>query len=669
MIVNTRGYVDINAGCMMAIPPSTHPSSAIVEPDLQRFCANMGALWRRDAELAQRIDDLPVEAGAEVLATRSGLPTVRVSTATGRPLFLHSRYDPMAEARKFVEAIDCEKAWCFVIGGLGMGYHVQALLERLRGDAFIIVTECDLTLIKTAMEHVDLSEPIGAGKLLFLTDTDVGAMHQRLDRHNTTMMMGLQFVAHPASQQVAGEFHDALRASLADYATYCRTSLMTLVNNARLTVRNIANNFPTYLSTPPIDVLHRRFAGHPAIVVAAGPSLAKNIDLLGEAKGRAVICCVQTVFRMLLEQGIEPDFVTSLDYHEISKRFFEDIDDFRDVHLVAEPKANWHVVDTYSGPLSLLDNTFARRCLGEKLAARGALKAGSTVAHLCFYLAEYLGCDPIIFVGQDLGFGDGLYYVPGAAIYDLWRPELNRFYTIEMKQWERIARHRPMLRRTEDVYGRPIYTDEQMFTYARQFERDFADTTVRVVDASEGGVRKQGAEPIPLREALDRFCREPIAPERFAYKQQLRWFDGSRLAAGRDAVADKLERAAKLRELARETIVVLEEMKGLVDDPKQFNRRIVRVDELRTLVRQDDLVFRMVSDVSQLAELRRFTADAKLTASDARGAELARRQLTRDVEFVNGMIEGADALEEILTGCLARFDRTIAQQARIIEGS
>jgi len=70
-----------------------------------------------------------------------------------------------------------------------------------------------------------------------------------------------------------------------------------------------------------------------------------------------------------------------------------------------------------------------------------------------------------------------------------------------------------------------------------------------------------------------------------------------------------------------------------------------------------------------LAELRRFTADAKLTASDAQGAELARRQLTRDMEFVNGIIEGADALEEILQGCLARFDQTIAQQARISEGS
>ena len=108
-------------------------------------------------------------------------------------------------------------------------------------------------------------------------------------------------------------------------------------------------------------------------------------------------------------------------------------------------------------------------------------------------------------------------------------------------------------------------------------------------------------------------------------------------------------------------------MKELVDDPPKFNRRIIRIDELRTLVRQDDLIFRMVSDVSQLAELRRFAADAKLTAADDKGAELARRQLARDVEFVKGMVDGCRAIEEIFQSCLDRFDQTIDSHQRIIE--
>ena len=70
------------------------------------------------------------------------------------------------------------------------------------------------------------------------------------------------------------------------------------------------------------------------------------------------------------------------------------------------------------------------------------LKAGATVAHLSFYLAEFLGCDPIILIGQDLGFVDGLYYKPGTAIHETWGVELGRFNTLETKEWERIVRSR-----------------------------------------------------------------------------------------------------------------------------------------------------------------------------------------------------------------------------------
>jgi len=252
-------------------------------------------------------------------------------------------------------------------------------------------------------------------------------------------------------------------------------------------------------------VLQERFAGCPGIVVAAGPSLQRNIDQLAELEGKAVIISVQTTFKMLLDRGITPDFVTSLDYHEMSKRFFEGISDFSRTHLVAEPKATWHVIDAYRGPVSLLNNDFARLCVGNALAARGGLKAGATVAHLALYLAVYMGCDPIVLVGQDLGYTDHVYYMPGVAMHDTWRPELNRFCTIEMKEWERIVRSRKILMKVKDIHGRDIYTDDQLFTYLQQFEGDFASLPGRVIDATEGGVRKTGTPRWPDGSASSRF--------------------------------------------------------------------------------------------------------------------------------------------------------------------
>jgi len=65
----------------------------------------------------------------------------------------------------------------------------------------------------------------------------------------------------------------------------------------------------------------------------------------------------------------------------------------------------------------------------------GQLPAGATVAHLAYYLGRYLGCDPVVLVGQDLGFTDGQYYAAGAAIHDVWAPELNEFNTLETMEW------------------------------------------------------------------------------------------------------------------------------------------------------------------------------------------------------------------------------------------
>ena len=101
----------------------------------------------------------------------------------------------------------------------------------------------------------------------------------------------------------------------------------------------------------------------------------------------------------------------------------------------------------------------------------------------------------------------------------------------------------------------------------------------------------------------------------------------------------------------------------LVDQPDRFNRRMVRVDELRTVLRGADRAYQIISAASQLAELRRFSADRKIGAADAKGTERARKQLERDIEFVDSVHEGTDGVTEILRTALERFDRAVEEDA------
>jgi len=639
----------------------------------------MAALWRRDPRLAFLIDELPSTSLLATEPSRSGAVTAVTTTSDGRRLYLHSRYDPAGEAEQLCRKLDEERelALAVVLCGVGLGYHIPPLRERLGGEGALIVSEPDLVAIRSMLERLDVADPIASGRIIFIYALDKGDLHAKLDPQAGLLMMGTKFVVPPVSMQINADFHQQVRAAITDFAAYSKMSLLTLLSNARITCTNIANNLPAYVATPSIAALCGRYAGYPAVLVAAGPSLGRNVDQLKAAADRVVIIAMQTTLKPLLARGIRPDFVTSLDFSDLSRRFFEDVD-LTGIHLVAEPKAAWEVIDTFlGGPpgivdrparrLGLLFNDFACRCLGEPLGVRTGLRAGSTVAHLAFYLAEFLGCRPIILIGQDLGFSGGVYYTPGVAIHDAWHPELGRFDALEMKEWERIVRARPILHKATDVFGRSIYSDEQMFTYLQQFERDFASCAAEVIDATEGGVRKTGTTVMTLAEALSRYATRPVLRESGDSRHTT--FDGQQLRPAHRVLTKRLEELAEFRGLCEQTRDLLAELVTLLDRPDEFNRGIVRVDELRALVQDRPLIFRMVSDVAQFGEWQKFSADRRLAQDRARAestksmppAERARRQLERDRAFINSLLEGCDILKQILTSAADRTDKLVRE--------
>jgi hypothetical protein len=641
-------------GRMPAVPSATHVNSTYVE--------NMRRLWRLDARLAQRIDEVPPDDLLAVEASRAGPPTAAVVTGDGRRLYLHSRYDPQREAMDFCATLETRDAACIVLSGLGLGHHLRALHDEYGSGSTFLISEPDTATIATAFRHTDLTAVLDSGRIEFITRLDKSYLHERIGRFATVLMLGTQFVVPPVSLQVGADFHQACREAILAFAAYAKMSLVTLVKNAGITCGNVADNLPTYVSTPSLDVLRRRFEGAPAILVAAGPSLGRHLDRLRGLDQRAVVVTAQTTLRLLLGHGVHPHFVTALDYSSVSKQFFENLDIPDDLVLVAEPKASCAVIDAFErrddahpGRTILLDNVFARRCVGETLGKRAALEPGATVMHLAFYLAEWMGCDPIILVGQDLGFSGHVYYTPGVTMHRSWDPELGRFGTLEMKEWERIVRHRPILRKILDIHGREIYTDEQMYTYLQQFERDIGRSRCRVIDATEGGARIAGSELMTLDEAIGLFCTRPIDGSRFDYLRS-NWRRPDRLAPARDAVRQRRSALEEFRRLCEETRRLLDDMKSLTDRPDEFNRRLARVDDLRTRVQQQDTIFQMVREVSQLGELQKIAADRRMEMTKNAGAARARQQLARDMQFIDALLDGCDRLGVILDGALSRFD-------------
>src|SRR4051794_1669923 len=133
---------------------STDPSARYVLPPDAPYLNNLAALWSRNPALARELEALTdgTCASFHVEPSRSGPPTVTARTSDGRSITLHSRYDPVAEAKKLIERVKTDSCVAFYLLGLGLGYALEALFERTSEESLLFVFEPDLRLMRIALE-------------------------------------------------------------------------------------------------------------------------------------------------------------------------------------------------------------------------------------------------------------------------------------------------------------------------------------------------------------------------------------------------------------------------------------------------------------------------------------------------------------------------------------
>ena len=615
-----------------AMISAADPSQQFVLPPDAPLLSNLAALWATEPKLAEAVEAALESDGYPSWSDPNQAHQPSASQPPkARSVYLHSRYEPRKEAERLIEAVTIEKMTTFFILGLGLGYHLEMMFEKASDEAIFCIFEPDIRIIRAALESRDLSEMIGSHRILWFWEPDKAGLFRQLTPHTALISVGSETIEHAASVRRNEAFYKQVRIWIGEFASFCRTNMNTLLFNSEQTARNISKNIGWYAAASGINRLAGRYRGSPAVIVSAGPSLRKNKHLLKGLDQNAVLIAVQTTLQPLLEMGCEPHFVTSLDYHEICSRFFERLPGRIRTELVAEPKATPRVLEMMTGPVNLIGNDFAEALLREMNLGKTSLTSGATVAHLAFYLAEHLGCDPIIFVGQDLGFSDGLCYAPGTSYEDVWRPELSRFCTVEMKQWEQIVRDRPILRRIPDQQGRPMYTEERLFTYLLQFERDFGKCKSKIIDATEGGALKRGATVMTLADAIAEFCRHTAAEWSNPKIPPRSW---ELLESCRECVLLRKIEAEEIERISRQTLPLLEEIRDHIADQNRVNRLIAKIDENRSRMDAFGRTYDQVMQFSQQSELKRFERDRRLAAARLEGIDRQQWQLDRDIENV-----------------------------------
>jgi hypothetical protein len=456
---------------------------------------NMKALEERKPYLYKKMKqtlNLTVEEEESIFRTaqaRNGMPILMVET-DGKNQRLNSSYDPGHEAQRWVRKFDMRNlAIVISMFGLGNGIIVRELMKSLKQGDKLLIYEPSPQLFRFVMEEYDLGDILSSGSVsLTVKGINDQEIRNLLSSHVDIVNQRSQIIcAHPCYDQVYEEHFRDFCKIIEDHINKITVNRNTELAIGRLQISNMLQNLSLLKgSNLAVDLMGYFGEEVPAIIVAAGPSLDKNIEELKQAKGKAAIFAVDTAVKYLLAHDILPDFIVTLDpkkslHHLADERcrripFVTRIDARPENVQKNEKRVIFYNLEGYAKEVY--------RRLGIPV---GILHSGGSVATGAFSVCETMGFRRIILVGQDLAYLGTSTHAGGLQV-----------------DVSGAGRNREMV---EDIYGNQIYTRYDWYVYLRWFE-DAVELFEgeEVIDATEGGAKIHGTTIMTLKEAIKTYC-------------------------------------------------------------------------------------------------------------------------------------------------------------------
>ncbi len=461
---------------------------------------NLNALKKLIPSLSRKLTDQTGDGSiCRSIDSEKGVPTIEVSTQKTR-LLLHSKKDPLGEARRFAQSDIDGNEQMIVVVGFGLGYHIEELL-RTTAIPVIFIIEPSLTILNTALKTRDLSIIFNSGRVMITQDPEF-TKHELIDMvppHTSIKLL----VLRPYLHLFPGEVNKT-KDTFFSFSNRRQINTATLKRFDRLWTKNTFKNISFFFSLHGINELDNILKGIPAIVICAGPSLDVDIELLGAYQKKSFIIAVDTTVKPLLKRGITPDFAVTVDPQFINSFFLSSVKVGSNHEaglpvLIADPAVYPSTLRNYKGPRVLTSSVFSPGKIIEQYAGeKGSIAAGGSVSVAAFDLARIMGADPIILLGLDLSHSGGKTHFSGSFMETYILSRINRFKGAQSYYTRYIKEGKPA--QLSDKNGNIVYSDKRLLLYRSWFENQAPGTASRVINAATGGLNIEGIENIPLKE-------------------------------------------------------------------------------------------------------------------------------------------------------------------------
>jgi Flp pilus assembly protein TadD len=472
------------------VPKVEIPSGA--EGEMSFYEKNLTQLKLKFPEVYEWILKAEEDKSIEVIHTAGGVSNLRLKGITGKSSYLYPMDDPLREEREFCKTLDFSADQVTFLVGIGLGYIIEAIREKVQKGHKIIVFEKSATILKKALHQTDFSDLLKEGGMIFSLPDEDSVREKALQYASDHNIGDSRIIGNARLMDVRKEYFE-LKELVVKYTTSSLVNHSTTINNGPIFAKNEIANLPRFLFSSGIKHLYEKFKGIPGIIISAGPSLEKNIHRLKEAKGKALIIATAPVVRVLFAHNIKPDLIVSIDFMDENGIHFEGINDCVDIPLVYPIRLTPRIVKEYQGDMFAVQDFMGLfGWLQKNWEFKGSFTGGGSVAIYAIMLALFCGCDPVIFVGQDLAFTD--------------RSHIDGVFLAE-----KVDRNNPNVLWVDGMYGEKVPTSPVFLSFLGTIEamiKQFQDRSF--LNCTEGGAKIQGAKILSFDEFLTTQRQEPV---------------------------------------------------------------------------------------------------------------------------------------------------------------
>ncbi|MED7887783.1 motility associated factor glycosyltransferase family protein, partial [Campylobacter coli] len=296
------------------------------------------------------------------------------------------------------------------IYGIGNALLIKNLAKHYK---HLFVFESEIELFILALSTIDLSEELCSGKI-YLVDIE----EERVDIQllilfdMKDMFEYLSLYEMFVNNVYCKKFYEDIWHKADEL---CEKNIKVVIRNLNSSLcigfecySHLLQNIPSMLESIPFQRIlsQRKNKFENAIVVSAGPSLAKQLPLLKAYQEKAVIFCADGALSMLEKEGIVPDYVTNLDFTDLAMKFFQNKENLKQSIIALECATHPNIVRSLNAENCMI--VLRNKALYQRFNLNdfGYIDTGTHVSHFSYTLALALGFKNIIMIGQDLAFDE-----------------------------------------------------------------------------------------------------------------------------------------------------------------------------------------------------------------------------------------------------------------------